>query len=228
MQECGASGYEPENEDHRRGHENRQEGRPEAREQGHDHDRRVEEEIFREVRSEAGSQGFAEQQGQPDRAQAGQVANERPLETTSKLRKHPVSPLSLECTVLLMPSASRRRRSYGRFALYFLLGAVFLVGAYFARAVLSRPFPVSVVPDGLLHRWPDCLHVQGAIRARAGVLIGRRHSSTDRCLTPRLAIRSGDRAPTGVGRSGEFCDPAAAREYVRATCPISPPPRRRP
>jgi hypothetical protein len=50
----------------------------------------------------------------------------------------------------LLKAAGRRRRYVRRFALYLLSGMVFLIGAYLAQTFLRGPFPMRVLPEGLL------------------------------------------------------------------------------
>lgn len=50
----------------------------------------------------------------------------------------------------LLKASGRRRRSFRRFAIYLILGVAFLVGAYLVRTFLGGPFPLTVLPEGLL------------------------------------------------------------------------------
>jgi hypothetical protein len=50
----------------------------------------------------------------------------------------------------LLKALGRRRRYYRRFAFYLLFGVAFLAGAYLVRTFLAGPFPLSVLPEGLL------------------------------------------------------------------------------
>jgi hypothetical protein len=50
----------------------------------------------------------------------------------------------------LVKALGRRRRYFRRFAVYLLSGVAFLTCAYLARTFLVGPFPLGVLPEGLV------------------------------------------------------------------------------
>jgi hypothetical protein len=50
----------------------------------------------------------------------------------------------------LLKAAGRRARYFKRFSLYLAFGIAFLLGAYLAQTLLPGPFPMRLIPEGLV------------------------------------------------------------------------------